>query len=242
MADRRTVPSAPSRSASPGSPPSTASRPSQRIEVLYWLHEARRDLVRQSPGNDSKAHGSLRLALADSPNPIGVSLVRLVAREGSTLSVRGLDLPGWYAAPRPEAGGAAFTPCPNLAATFDACVPPAMEVEIRFPGAGVGDLPMSERLRLLFCDHLNLARGKYLPAGKIGDGSSRFCRGVFAIGYRQGSPCSPGLPDARGSAGYGGGLPGRRYPGRLGAGIPRSSWPIWRSPAAQLCRFAGGAC
>ena len=60
---------------------------------------------------------------------------------------------------------------------------------------------MGERLRLLFCDHLNLARGKYLPASKIGDGSSRFCQGVFAIGYDKdllaapGSKMLEGLPD-----------------------------------------------
>jgi len=60
---------------------------------------------------------------------------------------------------------------------------------------------MGGRLRLLFCDHLNLARGKYLPAGKIGDGSSRFCQGVFAIGYDKdllaapGSRMRDGLPD-----------------------------------------------
>src|SRR3954452_15454901 len=60
---------------------------------------------------------------------------------------------------------------------------------------------MGERLRLLFCDHLNLARGKYLPASKIGDGSSRFCQGVFAIGYDKdllaapGSGMRDGLPD-----------------------------------------------
>ena len=30
----------------------------ERIEVLYWLHQARRDLVRQSPGNDGKTRGS----------------------------------------------------------------------------------------------------------------------------------------------------------------------------------------
>ena len=60
---------------------------------------------------------------------------------------------------------------------------------------------MGERLRLLFCDHLNLARGKYLPASKIGDGSSRFCQGVFAIGYDKdllaapGSKMRDGLPD-----------------------------------------------
>ena len=41
-------------------------------------------------------------------------------------------------------------------------------------------MAVGERLRLLFCDHLSLARGKYLPASKIGNGSSRFCQGTFA--------------------------------------------------------------
>lgn len=58
-----------------------------------------------------------------------------------------------------------------------------------------------ERLRLLFCDHLNLARSKYVPASKIGDGSSRFCQGVFANSYAKdllpapGSKMLEGLPD-----------------------------------------------
>jgi glutamine synthetase len=62
-------------------------------------------------------------------------------------------------------------------------------------------MAVGERLRLLFCDHLNLARGKYLPASRIGDGRSRFCRGVFAIGYGKeilpapGSKMTEGLPD-----------------------------------------------
>jgi glutamine synthetase len=58
-----------------------------------------------------------------------------------------------------------------------------------------------ERLRLLFCDHLSLARGKYLPASKIGDGSSRFCQGTFAVTYHKEMQPAPGgtmlegLPD-----------------------------------------------
>jgi glutamine synthetase len=58
-----------------------------------------------------------------------------------------------------------------------------------------------ERLRLVFCDHLNLARSKYVPASKIGDGSSRFCQGVFANSYAKdllpapGSKMLEGLPD-----------------------------------------------
>jgi glutamine synthetase len=60
---------------------------------------------------------------------------------------------------------------------------------------------MADRLRLLFCDHLNLARGKILPASKIGDDASRFCQGVFAVSYEKdlipspGSMMLEGLPD-----------------------------------------------
>jgi glutamine synthetase len=62
-------------------------------------------------------------------------------------------------------------------------------------------MPSGERLRLLFCDHLSLARGKYLAAGKIGDGSSRFCQGTFALTYDKemqpvpGGKMLEGLPD-----------------------------------------------
>lgn len=60
---------------------------------------------------------------------------------------------------------------------------------------------MPERLRLLFCDHLSIARGKYLPASKIGDGVSRFARPVFGTHYDKdllnapGSMMMQGLPD-----------------------------------------------
>jgi tRNA-Thr(GGU) m(6)t(6)A37 methyltransferase TsaA len=63
----------------------------QQIEVLYWLHESRRDLVRQSPANDGNTRGTFSLRSPARPNPIGTSLVTLVDREGPTLSVRGLD-------------------------------------------------------------------------------------------------------------------------------------------------------
>jgi glutamine synthetase len=42
---------------------------------------------------------------------------------------------------------------------------------------------MPDRLRALFIDHLSIPRGKYLPASKIGDGSSRFARAVFGVHY-----------------------------------------------------------
>jgi tRNA-Thr(GGU) m(6)t(6)A37 methyltransferase TsaA len=63
----------------------------EQIEVLYWLHESRRDLVRQSPANDGSTRGTFSLRSPVRPNPIGTSIVALVGREGPTLSVRGLD-------------------------------------------------------------------------------------------------------------------------------------------------------
>ena len=59
----------------------------------------------------------------------------------------------------------------------------------------------ADRLRLLFCDHLNLARGKYLPSSKIGDGASRFAQATYALTYGKdlvpapGSKMLEGMPD-----------------------------------------------
>jgi tRNA-Thr(GGU) m(6)t(6)A37 methyltransferase TsaA len=61
------------------------------LEVLYWLHRSRRDLVLQSPRNDGETRGTFALRSPVRPNPIGTSIVDLVGIEGSTLLVRGLD-------------------------------------------------------------------------------------------------------------------------------------------------------
>jgi tRNA-Thr(GGU) m(6)t(6)A37 methyltransferase TsaA len=63
----------------------------ERLEVLYWLHQSRRDLVRQSPANNGQTHGTFALRTPVRPNPIGTSIATLVAREGRVLLVRGLD-------------------------------------------------------------------------------------------------------------------------------------------------------
>ncbi|WP_425099288.1 tRNA (N6-threonylcarbamoyladenosine(37)-N6)-methyltransferase TrmO [Tropicibacter sp. S64] len=63
----------------------------ERIEVLYWLHLARRDLLTQSPKGDGAARGTFSLRSPLRPNPIGTSSVRLLRRDGATLLVRGLD-------------------------------------------------------------------------------------------------------------------------------------------------------
>ncbi len=60
---------------------------------------------------------------------------------------------------------------------------------------------MSKRLRAVFCDHLSIMRGKYLPASKIGDSDTRFCRSTFGVHYDKdllpspGSMMMEGLPD-----------------------------------------------
>lgn len=63
----------------------------ERVEVLYWLHLSRRDLVMQSPASDGTARGTFSLRSPARPNPIGTSIARLVGIDGGIVSVRGLD-------------------------------------------------------------------------------------------------------------------------------------------------------
>jgi len=63
----------------------------ERIEVLYWLHLSRRDLVMQSPANDGTSRGTCSLRSPARPNPIGTAIAKLVSIEGSIVTVRGLD-------------------------------------------------------------------------------------------------------------------------------------------------------
>ncbi len=62
-----------------------------RIEALYWLHRARRDLIRQNPNHGPVAVGTFSLRSPVRPNPVGTALVTLIRREGAALVVRGLD-------------------------------------------------------------------------------------------------------------------------------------------------------
>jgi tRNA (adenine37-N6)-methyltransferase len=63
----------------------------ERIEVLYWLDQSRRDLVQQSPANDGSTCGTFALRSPVRPNPIGTSIAHLTSRDGNVLLVRGLD-------------------------------------------------------------------------------------------------------------------------------------------------------
>ena len=65
------------------------------LQVLYWMHEARRDLVRLAPRShtlgDHPIRGPFALRAPTRPNPIASSVVTLVARDATVLTVRGLD-------------------------------------------------------------------------------------------------------------------------------------------------------
>jgi tRNA-Thr(GGU) m(6)t(6)A37 methyltransferase TsaA len=63
----------------------------QRVQVLYWMHRARRDLVLQTPFRTGKTTGSFALRSPVRPNPIASSFVELLGIENTTLHVRGLD-------------------------------------------------------------------------------------------------------------------------------------------------------
>jgi tRNA-Thr(GGU) m(6)t(6)A37 methyltransferase TsaA len=61
------------------------------LEVYLWFHLARRDLLVIDPSHSGGPRGVFALRSPVRPNPIAVSTVRLVRREGPRLIVRGLE-------------------------------------------------------------------------------------------------------------------------------------------------------
>jgi len=61
------------------------------LQILYWMHLARRDLAVQSPRHANRTMGTFALRSPNRPNPIAASLVALIGVEGNVLHVRGLD-------------------------------------------------------------------------------------------------------------------------------------------------------
>jgi tRNA-Thr(GGU) m(6)t(6)A37 methyltransferase TsaA len=62
-----------------------------RLQVLYWMHRARRDLVLQTPFRTGETIGTFALRSPVRPNPIASALVELLSIDGTRLRVRGLD-------------------------------------------------------------------------------------------------------------------------------------------------------
>jgi tRNA-Thr(GGU) m(6)t(6)A37 methyltransferase TsaA len=59
--------------------------------VLYWMDRAPRDLVLQVPHHYGEPRGTFALRSPARPNPVAVSVVRLLRVEGNLLFVVGLD-------------------------------------------------------------------------------------------------------------------------------------------------------
>jgi tRNA-Thr(GGU) m(6)t(6)A37 methyltransferase TsaA len=60
------------------------------LVILYFMHQARRDLLVQAPRHGDR-RGTFALRSPVRPNPIAMSVVRLVRVEGTKLTVVGLD-------------------------------------------------------------------------------------------------------------------------------------------------------
>jgi tRNA-Thr(GGU) m(6)t(6)A37 methyltransferase TsaA len=61
------------------------------VVVLYWMDRARRDLVLQAPHHYTERRGTFALRSPVRPNPIAVSVAKLIRLKGNTLIVAGLD-------------------------------------------------------------------------------------------------------------------------------------------------------
>ena len=69
----------------------TGLGPGQTVQLLYWMDQARRDLVLQTPRGKDRPLGTFALRSPVRPNPVAVSVVRLLALDAAGLTVRGLD-------------------------------------------------------------------------------------------------------------------------------------------------------
>jgi tRNA-Thr(GGU) m(6)t(6)A37 methyltransferase TsaA len=59
--------------------------------LLYWMHEARRDLIQQVPAHLGRPRGTFALRSPVRPNPIALATVEILAIDGASLTVRNVD-------------------------------------------------------------------------------------------------------------------------------------------------------
>jgi tRNA-Thr(GGU) m(6)t(6)A37 methyltransferase TsaA len=62
------------------------------IILIYWLHQAKSCSLLVKPFLQDIKHGIFATRFPDRPNPVGLSIVRLVNREGSILHIQGVDI------------------------------------------------------------------------------------------------------------------------------------------------------
>ncbi len=59
--------------------------------LLYWMNQARRDLIQQAPAHLGHTRGTFALRSPVRPNRIALAAVQLIGIEGTTLTVRNVD-------------------------------------------------------------------------------------------------------------------------------------------------------
>src|SRR5262249_30216161 len=64
---------------------------SSHVVLLYWMDRSRRDLVLQVPRTYGQPVGTFALRSPARPNPIALSVARLVGIDGTRLQVAGID-------------------------------------------------------------------------------------------------------------------------------------------------------
>lgn len=62
------------------------------IHLLYVFHKSAGYMLRVKPFLDDKEHGLFATRYPHRPNPIGISTVRLLFRQGNALTIEGVDV------------------------------------------------------------------------------------------------------------------------------------------------------
>jgi tRNA (adenine37-N6)-methyltransferase len=63
-----------------------------RIWLIYWMDQVAEFKPQVMPYRDTQEHGLFATRSPGRPNPIGISVVRLLRREGSTLHIADIDM------------------------------------------------------------------------------------------------------------------------------------------------------
>ncbi len=62
------------------------------LYVIWVFHQAEGVSLASTPPSDDRSHGVFATRSPQRPNPIGLTVVRLLGREGNRLRVRGVDM------------------------------------------------------------------------------------------------------------------------------------------------------
>lgn len=63
----------------------------EELDVLYFFHLAKRDILKVRPPHSKELRGVFAARSPHRPNPIALSTVKLVKREGRFLRIKGID-------------------------------------------------------------------------------------------------------------------------------------------------------